>query len=112
MLFVKFSENLDILAPLGYTFWPCKGPYVLEILQNPKIIIPGISRNVLIPDTGIMPNVLICYLSNSVKIWKFSPLSGSRFGLVRVPNVLEILRNPKIIIPGISRNVLVPHTWP
>ena len=101
MLFVQFGENLDIFAPLGHTFWPRKGPYVLEIHRNPKIIIPGISRNVLIPDTGIIPNVLICYLSNSVKIWKFSPLSGTRFGLVRVPMSLKSSETQKLLFQAL-----------
>ena len=89
-------------------FWPHKGPYVLEILQNTKIIIPGISRNVLVPHTGIMLKVLICHLTNSVKTWKFTPLSGTHFGLVRVPMSLKSSKTPKLLFPGISRNVLIP----
>ena len=80
---------------IWYTLWPNIGPNVPEITQNPKIMIPYVTRDILVPHTCITQNILMCYNHNRVGKSSFFSLSGTHFDPIWVQMYPKSPKIPK-----------------
>ena len=74
------------------------GPNLPEITQNPKIMIPYVTRDILVPHTYIMPNILMCSKHNKVGKSSFFPLVGTHFDPIWVQMYPKSPKIPKSYI--------------